>query len=338
MRTIALDIRGEKGLFSHAWRMCVGAGRAHEMLRDAALTQLWESVRDCGFSYLRFHGLLSDDMGVYSTDRNGNPLYNFQYVDLVFDALPEIGIRPFVELSFTPQAMASGTKTVFWWKANVTPPVDYERWDELIRKLVGHWVLRYGVDEVRQWYFEVWNEPNHPAFYSHDMTEYFRLYSHTVCAIRSVCSDLRVGGPATAGNAWVPELIAFCTENRIPLDFITTHTYGVYGDFDESGEKQLYLSRNENVISDACRRVREQIRGSAMPHLPLFYTERSSSYSSRDPVHDCYIQASYILHHLKKLSPMRMRCPTGLSPIFLKRPESVPPRFTADLAFSISSR
>ena len=201
------------------FRECVGAGRANEGLRVDWQQQLALVKKECDFKYIRMHGLLTDDMGVYKEDNKGNPEYNFQYIDVLYDYLVSIGMKPFVELSFMPAALASGTKTVFWWKGNITPPKDYKKWEDLIHNLVLHFTERYGADEVKTWYFEVWNEPNLNFFWSGDQEEYFKLYRYTVQAIKSVNKEYRVGGPATAGAAWVPEMINFCSENKI-LSFI----------------------------------------------------------------------------------------------------------------------
>ena len=126
-----------------------------------------------------------------------------------------------------PNDLASGKKTVFWYKGNITPPKDYKKWDDFIKNMVEHWQDRYGKNEVKSWYFEVWNEPNLNIFFSGNMAEYFKLYQETANTIKSVSQDYKVGGPATAGNAWIPQIINFCTTNKVPIDFISTHTYGV---------------------------------------------------------------------------------------------------------------
>ena len=300
-RTIAVDYRRVRGPRDSFVQLVVGAGRAAEGLRadwqrDLALVQ-----RECGFRYVRFHGLLQDELGVYSEDRQGRPIYNFQYIDAVYDAILNAGMRPFVEFGFMPQRLASGEKTIFWWKGNVTPPRDYAKWEELIRALVRHWTNRYGHDEVRRWYFEVWNEPNlKDAFWTGDQAEYFKLYDVTARAVKSISSEYRVGGPATAGRAWVPEMIEHARTAGVPLDFITTHDYGVRGGaLDAEGNQQLFLDVSLDAIVAGVREVRSQIKRSAMPDLPLHYTEWSTSYSPRDPVHDAYISAAYIVSRLK---------------------------------------
>ena len=227
----------------------MGAGRAAEGLRADWQRDLAMVHRECGFKYIRFHGLLEDELGVYREDRNGQPVYNFQYIDAIYDAILNMGMKPFVEFGFMPQALASGSKTIFWWKGNVTPPKDYNKWEALIRNLVRHWTERYGVDEVRQWYFEVWNEPNLDGFWSGTQVEYFKLYEVSARAIKSVSPDYRVGGPATAGNGWIPETIAFATKSKVPLDFVSTHDYGVKGiGLDEYGNQQLQLVTEPGAI------------------------------------------------------------------------------------------
>ena len=151
----------------------VGAGRAAEGLRADWQRDLALVHRECGFEYVRFHGLLQDELGVYSEDRQGRPIYNFQYIDAIYDAILSAGMRPFVELGFMPQKLASGEKTIFWWKGNVTPPRDYAKWEALIGALVRHWTDRYGREELQRWYFEVWNEPNlKDLFWTGDQAEY----------------------------------------------------------------------------------------------------------------------------------------------------------------------
>lgn len=300
MRQITCNYKSIKGKRDKYASLCVGAGRAGEILRKDVDVQMAYTEKECGFKYLRFHGIFHDELGVVK-ERDGKMIYNWMYVDQVYDALIEKGIKPFVELGFMPEALASGEQTIFWWKGNVTPPKDYDKWYDLIYKFVTHLKERYGQEEVATWYFEVWNEPNHPAFFSGTMEEYFKMYAYAAKAIKTVCKDFIVGGPATAANAWVSELIEYCHTNELPLDFASTHTYGAIGDLDEFGEEVQTLNRNKNCIINDVKSVKEQILKSAMPNLELHYTEWSSCFSPRDPVHDTYMQAPYVLHNLKNL-------------------------------------
>ena len=137
-------------------------------------------------------------------------------------------MRPFVELSFMPSALAASRKPhPFWYKPLPNPPRSYEKWGRLVENFARHLEDRYGADEVRQWYFEVWNEPNidfwtgKPA-----QSTYFELYAAAAKALKGVDRRLRVGGPATAQAAWVGDFIRHCTREDIPIDFVSTHVYG----------------------------------------------------------------------------------------------------------------
>jgi xylan 1,4-beta-xylosidase len=302
-RTIRLDCASEKGRMNTMFKECIGAGRANEGLRADWQQQLILVKKKCDFKFIRMHGLLCDDMGVYKEDNKGKAEYNFQYIDALYDFLLSIGIRPFVELGFMPSALASGNETIFWWKGNVTPPKDYNKWEDLIRHLVQHFTERYGTEEVKNWYFEVWNEPNlSPGFWSGTQQDYFKLYEYTARAIKSVNADYKVGGPATAGAAWVPEMISYCSKNNLPLDFISTHSYGVkQGYLDEYGNSGTILSKDPMSVSGDVLNSRKQIAESAMPNLELHYTEWSASYTPADPIHDSYHEAAYILEKLKQV-------------------------------------
>lgn len=150
--------------FTHNFSSCVGAGRACEGLRADWQQQLRRAVQDCGFRYIRFHGLLTDDMHVVWRNDAGELCYSWQYIDSLFDFLLSIGIRPFVEFGFCPAELASGTQTQFWWQGRVDPPADLRQWADLLAALCRHWLERYGPEEVRKWYFEIWNEADLHAF------------------------------------------------------------------------------------------------------------------------------------------------------------------------------
>lgn len=301
VRMIAVDVNAVQGPLDTSFKECVGAGRANEGLRADWQEQLRVAQRECGFKYLRMHGLLTDDMGVYKEDAHGNPIYNWQYVDRLYDFLLSLNVKPFVELSFMPNALASGRKTIFWWNGNVTPPKSYDKWADLIQHLVAHFQERYGHDEVKTWYFEVWNEPDlHDGFWTGTQADYFRLYDVTARAIKKVSDDYRVGGPATAMGQWDESFIGYCYSNHVPLDFVSTHSYGVkVGYLDETGGRGTVLDGDTNSIIGRMVGERQMIDRSPLPKLQLHFTEWSSSYTPSDPIHDTYQEAAFVLSKVK---------------------------------------
>jgi xylan 1,4-beta-xylosidase len=297
-RTIDVNVARPGAPLDRAFDLSVGSDFAGTLERADSLAQLKTAADELGFRYVRFHAPFHDALGTV-TLRDGKIAYDWTRLDRLFDALLARRIKPFVELGFTPEAMATSKQTIFYWKGNTSHPRPKE-WAALVDAFVRHARQRYGAAEVRTWYFEVWNEPNLSGFWEKaDQRAYFDLYESSARTIKAIDPALRVGGPATAGAAWVPKFLDHAAKRRIPVDFIATHTYGVDGGFlDEKGEDDNKLSVNPDAVVADVRRVRREIDASAFPGLPLFITEWSASYNPRDPVHDSYISAAYILHKL----------------------------------------
>lgn len=288
---------------------CVGTGRMGLALQKEYQDQLELVQREIGFQHIRGHGLFCDDMAIYqeytAADGTVKAEYNFTYLDLVMDSYRRLGLKPFLELGFMPEKLASGTQTVFYWKGNVTPPREYRAWCALVQATLRHLMERYGADEVVTWPVEVWNEPNLPGFWKDaDMQEYFRLFEHTFAAVKEVDCRFRVGGPAVCGGSdelWIRSFLEFCSSRKIPVDFVTRHHYttevperaGHYGYVKlmkpQDGFDNLQTTRD---IIDSF----EEYRG-----LEIHITEFNTSYIPNAPIHDTNQNAAFLAHQLSRL-------------------------------------
>jgi xylan 1,4-beta-xylosidase len=298
--TIVVDASAPAHPFPHYWEQMFGSGRAILSLREGYRRDLREVKQATDFKYVRFHAILHDEVGVYDEDASGKPVYNFSYVDQIYDGLLESGVRPFVELSFMPRKLASAPVfQAFWYRPIVAPPKDWDRWGDLISHFAQHLVDRYGVDEVSQWYFEVWNEPN-LDFWAGDPKEptYYHLYDVAARAIKSVSSRLRVGGPATAQAAWVDRFLKHCAENHVPVDFASTHVYANDTAHDVFGTDET-IPRGQ-MVCRAVRKVHDQIGASAYPSLPLIWSEFNASYKNEPDVTDAPFMGPWIADTIRQ--------------------------------------
>jgi xylan 1,4-beta-xylosidase len=271
---VVIDAKAPGSPLPHFWEEMFGSGRAILALRESYRDDLREVKKATGVRYVRGHNILHDEVGVYDEDEHGKPIYNFTYVDQIYDGLLKNGVRPVVEISFMPKKVASDPNALhpFWYKQNVSPPKDYAKWDDLIRHLAQHLVDRYGLGEVSQWYFEVWNEPNIDFWAGNPkQPTYFELYDDTARALKTVSPFLRVGGPSTAAADWADAFLAHCAKQNVPVDFVSSHGYA-----DDTVENLLHTSEQIPFNQRVCRaigKVRGQIKASAFPNLPLFWTE-----------------------------------------------------------------
>lgn len=231
---IDIDISDGGELLSDYWKRLITFGRASEGLRSSWQEQLKEVQKEIGFEYIRFHGIFSDDMMIVNRDEKGSIIYNWSYVNELFDFFMEIDIKPFVELGFMPTEFKSSDDTIFWWEANVSQPKDTNLWTDLVVSFIKNCINRYSLKEVESWYFEVWNESDlENVFWIGDKEDYFKFYRETVLAIKSVSEKLKVGGPSITyqtlkDEPWLEEFLEYNVKNNIPLDFVSLHIYPEY--------------------------------------------------------------------------------------------------------------
>jgi xylan 1,4-beta-xylosidase len=298
--TVEIDTLSPAHPFPHFWEQMFGSGRAILSLRESYRHDLREVESATGFRYVRFHAIFHDEVGVYDEGADGKPVYNFSYVDQIYDGLLQNGVRPFVELSFMPKKLAAADHLhAFWYKQSVSPPKDYGSWGALISAFAKHLVDRYGIDEVSQWYFEVWNEPN-IDFWTGEPKEatYYQLYDSAAHALKQVSPRLRVGGPATAQAAWVDRFIAHTARGNVPVDFVSTHVYA-------NDTAQDIFGTDENIartqmVCRAVQKVHDQVKASARPDLPLFFSEFNATYKNEAGVTDAFFMGPWLADTIRQ--------------------------------------
>ncbi len=285
--------------FPHYWEQVFGSGRAILSLRESYRRDLRTIKSVTAIQFVRFHAIFHDETGVYDEDSQGRPVYNWSYVDQIYDGMLENGVRPFVEMSFMPRKLAASLEPhTFWYKPLPSPPKDYGKWDELVYSFARHLLDRYGIDEVAEWYFEVWNEPNIDFWTGQPkQATYFELYDQAARAIKRANPRLRIGGPATAQAAWVSAMIDHCVQGRIPLDFVSTHVYANDRAQDVFGTDES-IPRSD-MVARAVRKVYDEVRRSARPDLPIHWTEYNASYKNEVEVTDSAFMGPWIANTIR---------------------------------------
>ena len=260
----------------HPWSRCITVGRAYELLRADLQEHLRELRRDFGYRHIRFHASFHDDVKVVQKLPNGEIVYRWTQLDHIYDFLVEAGFDPIVEINPMPAVLASGEKTMFWYKMNATPPAEMKEWERFMRAYILHTVERYGIERVRNWKFEVWNEPDlHGQFWTGDQQAYFDLYAACARVLKEVDPCLEVGGPATAGWTWALDLAAWCREKVVPLDFISYHCYPQNEACTYHGAEDCPYVPGMFFIQQV-KRAKQELREAGFGDLPILMTEWNS--------------------------------------------------------------
>lgn len=312
-----------------SWQFGFGNDHAHQIHRTDMCEHMKLAHDELGIKYVRFHGIFNDDMYTYQTFRNFAPMpgnkhkvreMNFRQIGHVLDNVLNCGLKPFVELSFMPNHLANGKAQGLHYPNNIHPPKNYERWQEYIKSFIAFLIDRYGKDEVASWYFEVWNEPDLKIFFKGSQKEYFKLYRATVTAVKSVCPELKVGGPSTSACKWVDEFTSFCKQTNTPYDFISTHHYpgDAFGNLITAGDypkvfkvmlksmkekaplgeamgKMFFFPENaRKVPKGALTQMDDELVAKA-DGKPLFVSEWNSMAIFAAPIHDEKYSAAFVL-------------------------------------------
>jgi xylan 1,4-beta-xylosidase len=289
---ISVDAKQLGPAWNRFYENMVAADHANTVLETAWGRNIQGALRKghelAGFQYVRFHGILDSDIGVY-TEVNDKPVYNWARLDKVYDAIIAAGMRPFVEIGFMPPPLASNpAKTLHWYNhapANISPPKDWNRWMDFMAALVQHLEQRYGAEEVRKrWYFEIWNESS--WMYSLGMAGYNELYDYTVQGLVRGDPDIHVGGPAESGGGsgvGITNLVEYCRKHNRKLDFVTYHTYG------QTNDTTVALAVPTQMFHEEMVGTVKKINFTG----DVFVTEWGASYSGA-PARDTEISASFV--------------------------------------------
>jgi len=210
-----------------------------------------------GSVFFRAHNLLNTGDGTpalkwgssnaYTEDAQGKPIYNWTVIDRIFDTYLARGVRPYLQIGFMPQALSLQPEPYqHEWRPGLKydvisagwafPPKDYAKWSELVYQWTMHCLERYGRSEVEHWYFEVWNEPNGPAYWRSSPEEFSKLHDYAIAAVRRALPTARVGGPDVAGHGgkfmdgFLQHIVSgknYATgETGTPTDFLSFHAKG----------------------------------------------------------------------------------------------------------------
>ncbi len=244
---VRADVTREAAPIERPWEVAIGSEQlgyyfkedAGRGLRNAGVAlrrsnkRLHDSFR---FRYLRAPGILSDTLACYHETPDGRPVYDWSRIDVAYDAVISDGLRPIVDLSYMPAALAASPRqTIFDYRAVTSPPKDYRKWGDLIGALARHLMERYGRDEVASWPFEVWNEPDatlpfEGSYWRGTTDGYYRLYDFSASALKSVDQRIRVGGPAAARVESIEPFLRHASTSNFadgsghaPLDFLSVH-------------------------------------------------------------------------------------------------------------------
>lgn len=292
----------------------INVGWAKELLYEPVREQLRETQQKISFEYIRFHGIFDEDMMVYQEDAAGNPIYNFTYVDMVYDFIISLGLKPYVEFSYYPKALAADQRTVMNHHSYVYGmPKSMEKWCKLVRATVRHWIGRYGRSAVRSWRFRTGEGLN--IYYRRmKFEDFLLLYRETRQALRDVdphlqfgFSNLDVGMLQVDDQHGIDSFMKYFVKNGCMPDFYSFQCF--HNDYTNDyqsmlraagshGAQPAALSDDENYLSNNIRAIRREIRKYDDRNCPIILDTWNASIWQRDLRSDTCFKSAFLFKNM----------------------------------------
>ena len=296
----------------HTWRNIMTVGSAADLLTVDVQAIVSRMRREIGFRYIKFSGILSDEMHVCTLGADGKPVYSFAHVDKVFDFLLGVGLKPIVQLSFMPSVLAKDPARRLF-NHLVSEPASLHTWADLVRSVTTHLLQRYGEEEVRSWHFCVWSQPDTPqSLYGFSSDEaFYHFFRQTYLAVKGCSKGLSFGTPPTFYIAekdyvnWYIPFLRWCRGNGCMPDFLTFHYYDTTLTQNAKDSQDLFgfvYSMTLRSVPDGFRDFVDQVRSEreqlGMRGTPIFLTEWNNTPSQQDLLNDTCFKSCYIAKNI----------------------------------------
>lgn len=292
---LLVDCTEEGSVLRHTWKTLFNVGYAHDLLIELIKDQVRIAQKEIGFRYLRFHGIFDDDMFFYHEDATGKIRLNFIYPDTVLDFVLSLGLKPFLELGYTPFALAKNKHIPYSRKSCFSVPASPQKWEQMVKRALRHWIGRYGLEEVLQWKFTMMGMTTVISGYV-SQEEYNTHYFSTYSAVKSVDKRLIFGGPGAFGNAawendYLRNFLEFATAADCAPDFISIknfphQTVSQDPSFIEYTKSQLsapsILSNDQHFSKRLLEKTTQELGRFGLQNKEIWFEEWNSNLWQRD--------------------------------------------------------
>ncbi len=315
-RPIAPSVSGHAGFsfinskkkLRHTWRTVISVGKASDLLLYDIRLLLRKVQAEIGYSYIFFNGILSDDLHLYNQSANGEVVYNFVYVDKIFDFLLEIGLKPFLQFTYMPAALAKKPDH-FLFGHLVSEPLDLSKWSDLISSFMEHMISRYHISEILQWKFSVWHQPDTPArlFGFEKTSDFYLFYQRTYHILKGFHDGICFGSPSffflddPEHLQWHASFLQWCKQNDCIPDYLnyTYYDMSLAGGGNKSQSTfgftdSMVLNAHTNGVKNFIRSVRRLTESEKLNSLPVYVCEWNNTPSQQDLLNDTCYKSCYI--------------------------------------------
>ncbi|MFV0464638.1 MAG: GH39 family glycosyl hydrolase [Lachnospiraceae bacterium] len=314
-QTLEFDLPAlEKRSRSRSIETIFSIGRAYSLLRSQVQNLVLAAKTDLDLRHLKMRDIFSDDLYVYFEDPQKEPVLNWNTLDLIFDFLISNQIHPFPEIGYMPEALSSRKQySHLQFHPNISYPKSLKRWKLLIRSFLEHFISRYGIHELHQWYFDFWTSPDLDlpvSFWNESMDDFFAFYHATYEVFQEVDPGLRLGTPnfsTISGFPWYEKFFQYCYLNHLYPSHTDIHLYGCEPVKKGNGLETLYEMdiesfsiKNQNRISEYLNELRQIMNRNGFRDMEILVSDWNLIFLPRELIRDTCYMGPYICHTLNQ--------------------------------------
>lgn len=309
---IHLEAGKENGTLRHTWRNVMNVASAFDLLISDIQEMIKRMQREVGFRYIHFTGVFSDDLRVCNRLPNGKLVFNFAYLDKIFDFVLSVGLKPFVQLTYMPNALARDSSRRLF-NSIVSAPSDNREWCQLVREFLHHLIAHYSLEEVSGWYFCIWNQPDTPEklYGFGDDNRFFDFYLQTYQAVKQCNPALQIAMTPTfyilseGYTNWYLGFVEKCRRYGCLPDALTFTYYDTTMFTEHNRSRQNFgfvytmsLSTDENSFTNFITQVLSERDSLKLNDIPVYLTEWNSTPSQQDLLNDTCFKSCYLVKNI----------------------------------------
>lgn len=284
--------------FRRYWCRMINGGLAKDLLRGDMQQHIIRLHEELHFEYIRFWDIYAPELFLYSDTPKRT--YNFSKLDSIIDFLIANNLRPYIELGFKPIRLLKNTYHYIINEDRNSIFATLSEYGEFLTQLLKHWVNRYGISEVEQWYFEEWRNTE-----QENLSYYFEKFDIAYEAIKSFSSNIQVGGSGINWDEGVlfETIIRQWKKRTCYPDFFSIYSYP----YDRSkisvipkegeGYNDVY-SRNSEYMKDYVDAARKVLNENGFWNQELHISEWNFTVSNRSCLNDSIFKGAYIVKNL----------------------------------------
>ena len=284
------------------WNQCLF--HPTDAVEDAWGRRILDRIsKDKAIDTVRIYTMFED---IVYIGEDGEICYDFRLCDLRLDYMVEKGFNLLLAYGGMPDCIAasvqnktsvSKNKTRYKGKMwNSAPPKDFAVWEEICYVYTKHIVERYGIERVKNWRMQCFNEPDIAQFFlseypnseenaeKYRLPMYCKLYASFEKGIRRVSDEIKIGGPALAVfRNFLGGFLDFVKENGLKLDFISVHNYGTAPEWLNDGSVPFTVNNNLKKHEGYV----ETVKAHGFDHIPLLVDEWGMASAGFKNLEDC---------------------------------------------------